>query len=72
MTVPSSIMSSTLCTNVPPNVPNKTEWYPGQRKYSLALADEEEKILDYIDLKIRRLDVDQMFSDEDEKGVPTH
>jgi len=41
-------------------------------KYSLALADEEEKILDYIDLKIRRLEVDQMFSDEDEKGVPTH
>jgi len=43
-----------------------------RRKYSLALADGDEKILDYVYFEVRGPEADRNLFPEDEKGAFTH
>jgi hypothetical protein len=43
-----------------------------KRKYSLALADRSEKILDFVYFEVRSPEADRSVLPEDEKGALTH
>jgi hypothetical protein len=47
-------------------------WTPKAGKYFLAIADGEEKILDYIYFEIRGPEADRNLLPEDDQGAFTH
>jgi membrane carboxypeptidase/penicillin-binding protein PbpC len=47
-------------------------WTPKAGKYFLAIADGEEKILDYINFEVRGPEADRNLLPEDDQGAFTH